>query len=421
MAAMDLRERWFDVSSTRIRVVGGFCIRCLVAVFALGFASQLFASEVHLSIDGPITAKTLAEFKAALAQIEAERQTIHMNAVKLNSPGGSGSIGMEIGRLIRSKRLNTYLAEDAYCNSACVSILIGGVQRYSFGKVGVHRSTYFGDVQDDSRVAGDVASSIKKTREYIQSMGVSLWLEDAILTTESWRIRYLTDMEKQRWQVLGTDRVEEEILFNQLARERHISRQEFIDIFASNYDDCLAQAREQVSTVFDCAKSRKKKPPGLLRRAKRWLTQALNSIGAPSASGPVQSESASQVAERIRQGKLYRRYMAIEPIAEKPSLEPLRGLPKAEVTKMEAASVWWVTGNAMSILLVNDSSKELSTVVYSLIAADCGKPAPKRYISFKLHAPLEAKSSAVYVGELPFNFKAAMGSGLQCGEVEAAL
>ena len=142
-------------------------------------------TDLTIRIEGEITSKTLAEFKATLKVLDTSKQTLRLNSVVLDSVGGSGSVAKEIGRLIRSRGLNTYLPSDASCASACVDILISGVQRYAFGDVLVHRSTFFGESHDDSKVESIVAYARKIEEEYIRSMGVSMMLADAIDTTES--------------------------------------------------------------------------------------------------------------------------------------------------------------------------------------------------------------------------------------------
>jgi hypothetical protein len=77
-------------------------------------------SELTIRIEGEITHKTLDEFKKALNELDASKQTLRMNSVVLDSIGGSGSVAKEIGKLIRSRGLNTYLPSDASCASACV-------------------------------------------------------------------------------------------------------------------------------------------------------------------------------------------------------------------------------------------------------------------------------------------------------------
>lgn len=237
------------------------------------------SSSVDLKLHGELTSESLKEFKEALESIEKNNQTIVLNAIQLNSRGGSSSAAIKIGEIIREKKLNTYLAEDARCESACVAVLIGGVQRYAFGRVGVHRTTYDKDIEDDIRVAKDIADSLKISSEYIKSMGISMMLDDAINTTESWRMRYLTEAEKRQWQVFGTDRLEEELFFNKISTERKIPRNDFIEIFKSHYDECLNEAKELNQTIFECTKSKNKKPLTLYQRFARWFAKTVDSVG----------------------------------------------------------------------------------------------------------------------------------------------
>jgi len=145
---------------------------------------------VNINISGEITSKTLEEFKAALDQVEIHKKSILLQAIQLNSNGGNNSAAIEIGKIIRERKLNTYVGEDSRCESACVFVLIGGVQRYAFGKIGVHRTTYSRDIPDDSVVQNDINESNQMIANYIKSMGVSSLLDDAIKNTESWRMRY---------------------------------------------------------------------------------------------------------------------------------------------------------------------------------------------------------------------------------------
>ncbi len=219
---------------------------------------------VKLIIHGEIRESTLREFKEAIETIESKGQKLLLNAVQLNSNGGSGNVAREIGKIIREKRLNTYLGEDSKCESACVFILIGGVQRYAFGKVGVHRTTYMDTPNDDENVAEDISESVSEVSEYIKSMGASVMLDDAINTTESWKMRYLTETEKRQWQVFGIDRLEEELYFNKLSRELGIPRKDFVEIFKYNYEKCLKDAKELKETIFECVNKKNNGSVGFL-------------------------------------------------------------------------------------------------------------------------------------------------------------
>jgi hypothetical protein len=139
----------------------------LLLISCTGRVETAQTNVVNIILNDEITEKTLIDFNEALKSIENNKQKIVLNAVQLNSDGGSGVVGREIGQIIRKKRLNTFVAEDAHCESACVFVLLGGVQRYAFGQVGVHRATYDKDIDDDSRIENDILES-QKVREGLQ-------------------------------------------------------------------------------------------------------------------------------------------------------------------------------------------------------------------------------------------------------------
>lgn len=183
-------------------------ISILIAFLILsscGFQEKISdTKEVNLRINGEITAKTLNEFNSALESIDNNNQKIALNAVQLNSHGGSGEAAKEIGKIIRERKLNTYLASDAECASACVHILISGIERYAFGNVRVHRSTFSHDIDRDDVVEGFISEAKKSNKEYVKSMGISHMLADAMETTPSWSIRQLTELEKERKRIGNT-------------------------------------------------------------------------------------------------------------------------------------------------------------------------------------------------------------------------
>ena len=237
----------------------------VVALVAVSFNSSATVtlekykdtSEVTIRIHHQIIEEDLIEFKNALDTIEREKKVLHMNAVQLNSMGGHGSIGRKIGTIIREKKLYTYVGPKSICESACVFILMGGVVRYPFGELGVHRTTYtLGVDVDDSLTESFVRMDIKTVKDYSAAMGMTVALTEAILNTESWKIRKINEVEKREWQVFGADRAYEERLFTSIAIEQQMQRPNFIKVFSTNYEDCLKDAEKFQRTAYDCAKTK---------------------------------------------------------------------------------------------------------------------------------------------------------------------
>ena len=83
---------------------------------------------------------------------------------------------------------------------------------------------------------------------------------EAILSTPSWFIRAVNEREKYEWQVVGSERVHEEIAINQISRRLKIKRDELMQKFEKNYDSCMNEARAFTSTVFACFESRLSNP-----------------------------------------------------------------------------------------------------------------------------------------------------------------
>lgn len=134
-----------------------------------------------LSITGRIEqgdAKRFTEFTEENLEVVTD--------VKLNSPGGSVSDALAIGRTLREKEYNTLLGAGDVCLSACPYILASGVTRsvHSDAQVGVHQH-YFGTnsalpaflaVEDIQRGQGDVMT-------YLNDMGVDpLVMRHALVT-----------------------------------------------------------------------------------------------------------------------------------------------------------------------------------------------------------------------------------------------
>jgi len=135
-----------------------FCIALAFFTFSTCYSTVIYepylsTQEVTIRIEKEITPKDLTDFKNALKQLDESKKTLHMNSVVLESHGGSEDAAVEIGKLIRARKLNTFLATDAECASACVEILISGIQRYAFGDVRVHRATFINDYYKDERIA----------------------------------------------------------------------------------------------------------------------------------------------------------------------------------------------------------------------------------------------------------------------------
>lgn len=381
-------------------------------------------TEYTIKIKDEIYLQDLQEFKDALQQIDDYHSVLHMNAVQLDSRGGSGTTAKEIGKILRARKLNTYLSPSASCASACIDILASGVMRYAFGEVQIHRATYSGEIPQDQNIAVDIEGWKNKSFEYFSAMGMGNMLADAIQSTPSWRLRTLSPTEISQWQLFGIDQLTEEELFTNLAKERFISRNEFIDIYKQNYDECLNQAKSFSETIFDCVKLKKIKRitwyESLVDRFTDWiisLDKRLNFIKS-------YDDRIKDLRKDIRSKNIYLRYMDVSAI-EGNILEPNGGriqpLPNEVAKAMEAKNEWWVNKNNIYINLANPTSQDIKSITFSLSTTDCHSKGIMRYMKLNLPEPLDGYRSVIYMGALPFDYEKEYGKGERCGVVEEVI
>ena len=96
----------------------------------------------------------------------------------LNSPGGSVTDALAMGRLIRERKFATEVEAGKYCASSCPLVFAGGVERRAGDRatIGVHqvaalRSAANRPPRDEMSVAQNISA---RCQRYLADMGVSL-------------------------------------------------------------------------------------------------------------------------------------------------------------------------------------------------------------------------------------------------------
>lgn len=179
--------------------------------------------------------------------------SLKLNAIVLDSLGGSSSTGKAMGRLIRQNRLNTFVAPRGQCASACVSVHSGGLVRMAYGQIKVHRATYDDEITSD-QMEQALQKSNEREMQFTKEMGLSSLLSDAVMMTPSWAIRILDDQEKRRWGLHATDRIYEEMWFRSTASQTKYPINVIRQFFYRHYDKCNAQQKRFESTLWDCVR-----------------------------------------------------------------------------------------------------------------------------------------------------------------------
>jgi ATP-dependent protease ClpP protease subunit len=154
--------------------------------------------------------------------------------VNLNSPGGSVTAALAIGRMLRKERLAASVGVGGVCYSSCVMIYAGAVSRVpiwvSSGKIGIHRPYFEVPRQDVSpeNVKELYQRMLQDLRAYFREMNVSEQLADAMLRIEPQNIRLLDDAALNSYGLTETDPIEEETHDLEMAQMYGLDRSEYM-------------------------------------------------------------------------------------------------------------------------------------------------------------------------------------------------
>jgi len=135
--------------------------------------------------------------------------------IRLDSPGGSVSAAMEVGRLLRMNRMTAFVDPYASCLSACVLIYAGAVARFGYNelaRVGIHQPYFPVPSQkiNADTVRKDYNTMLQDIRAYLREMNVSERLADEMMKTSPSRVRYLTEEEQESFGLSVIDPIERE-------------------------------------------------------------------------------------------------------------------------------------------------------------------------------------------------------------------
>ena len=172
---------------------------------------QDYCSNYLLEIKGEITQGDDERFsqkiKELLTTIRKKSCVGDQFKTRLTSEGGDVSAALALGRVIRKVDAKVIVPIGSECLSSCVFVLLAGVDRQSYGKVGVHRP-YFGHL---SELAD--AEAVRKARDhflsgikvYLDEMNVSPRLLDIMLSVLPENMRTLTTSELLELRIIGVD------------------------------------------------------------------------------------------------------------------------------------------------------------------------------------------------------------------------
>ena len=97
-------------------------------------AGELFFGKDNqwVVFQGPILSE---EVDGIISQLEDRKPKL----ILLDSIGGNVSGAIRFARYVREEEMNTWIAQNQTCASACALVFLAGIQRFSEGKLVVHQ------------------------------------------------------------------------------------------------------------------------------------------------------------------------------------------------------------------------------------------------------------------------------------------
>lgn len=222
------------------------------------------AVGLFMEIDGAIDDNTVKSVSSLFDQWHERAAKVKAGSIKcdeqfdpsaygvhygINSPGGSVSAAMAIGRRFRKE--NAHLIVNGFCISACVLILAGAVDR-QIGKssiVGIHRPYLATTAQQNAtpdQVKRDYGAMLQDIRSYLREMNVSEQLANDMLATPPERIHILTEAQLSAYGLANVDpaeqqrrAIENEVREVQEAQRLGLDRQEYTRRKALGESQCV--------------------------------------------------------------------------------------------------------------------------------------------------------------------------------------
>jgi hypothetical protein len=128
----------------------------------------------RLTATGTITPGTAATFAQAV-----ERHAEYIKTVVLNSPGGSVSDALAMGRLIRDRKIATFVEAGKACASSCPLVFFGGIERRAGDKaaIGVHQVFAVKSASSAPASRDEMSDAQRisaRCQRYLNDMGIDL-------------------------------------------------------------------------------------------------------------------------------------------------------------------------------------------------------------------------------------------------------
>jgi hypothetical protein len=196
-----------------------------------------------MEIRGQIDNATVEQVSSRLDELhkvaDVLKKPVHPFSVVLDSPGGSISAAMKIGRLLGRETMGATIAlkrppDEGLCASACVLIYAGATHRSFneyFSKLGIHRPYLEVPPLETStdRIQEVYRQTLQDVRAYMREMNVSERLAEAMFRIEPEKVRFLTEKAAEDYGLTAWDPVYNEMADVEEARKLGLKRQVFME------------------------------------------------------------------------------------------------------------------------------------------------------------------------------------------------
>jgi hypothetical protein len=175
--------------------------------------------------------------------------------ISLDSTGGIVSESLEMGELLRNEAIITKIYPNRKCFSSCAFIFAGGVRRYNYGSIGIHRP-YFDRLDpnlttEKIRMQRDALNL--KIRKYLEKIDVSPALLDDSLGIEPEKIKILSPSELEKYRLTGTDASYDELVKAKAADFWNMTSSEYRSRKSSAISQCQHLALSKIDYEYtDC-------------------------------------------------------------------------------------------------------------------------------------------------------------------------
>lgn len=243
--ALASRGQWTSTALLLVLLLVALHARAGTFTFSDYCNSEGKNCSIHYS--GPIVQADVERLRSILK--DAERRPNFNRHLQLNSEGGDLNAALELGKLIRSRELITFVLDE--CFSSCVIAFAGGVWRNvvveAFGaplaRIGIHRPFSTRQTANVAERRQEFNTLAQNVKTFLREGGVSEALWDDMVKIPPESMRVLTQEDVINYGLFGKDPAYADYVDSEEARRFGISTAEYLRRKAMAKEICDSDLR----------------------------------------------------------------------------------------------------------------------------------------------------------------------------------